>query len=79
MGPEPTTTLLPAGRSPPIQDQRMSAPDADELPQLRATVVRYADGPDRVTLHPETADELTLMTTWLSADVNLLHSLEAWR
>jgi hypothetical protein len=57
----------------------MGAPDPDETPVLRAAVVRYASGPDRVTLHPETTEDVTVMTTWLSADLDLLRSLDEWR
>lgn len=51
----------------------------DEAPELRAAVVRYASGPDRVTVHPETDDDVALMATWLSADADLLRSLDEWR
>jgi hypothetical protein len=57
----------------------MDGPDPDTDPELRAAIVRYASGPDRVTLHPETDDDLALMATWLSADADLLRSLEEWR
>jgi hypothetical protein len=57
----------------------MGDPDPDETPELRAAVVRYASGPDRVTLHPETDDDVALTATWLSADLDRLRSLEEWR
>lgn len=40
----------------------------DAPDELAATLVRYADGPDRVTLHPAAADDVTLMGAWLTAD-----------
>lgn len=46
---------------------------------LAATLVRYADRPDRVTVYPDDADDVALMAAWLSADADALVTLEEFR
>ena len=46
---------------------------------LRLAVVHYADSPDRCTLFPPSADDTTLMATWLSVDRDLLVDIEGMR
>lgn len=47
--------------------------------RLESTLVRYADGPDRVTVHPAGLDGVELMSTWLTADADVFVSLESAR
>ncbi|MFC7177637.1 DUF7511 domain-containing protein [Halosegnis marinus] len=49
----------------------------DDTEPLAATLVRYADGPDRATLHPP--DEPPLADSWLSVDARVLVSTAAFR
>lgn len=46
---------------------------------LQIAVVHYADSPDRCTLFPPSADDTTLMATWLSFDRDIIVSLETMR
>jgi len=47
--------------------------------ELSLTVVRYADGPDRCTIHPPDASGDERMATWLSADREAFVGSEAMR
>lgn len=49
-----------------VTDERRQ-PDPPAV-ELRATVVRYTDGPDRCTVSPPDCAEPARLTTWLSAD-----------
>ncbi|GAA0192488.1 MULTISPECIES: DUF7511 domain-containing protein [Halobaculum] len=52
-------------------DPRFSAPSG-----LRAAVVRHDGEPDRCTVYPEDADDVALVTTWLSVDADCLVALD---
>lgn len=54
-----------------------TATDGDA--HLEAELVRYPDGPDRVTVHPSGVDGVALMSTWLTADADAFVSLGAVR
>lgn len=54
-------------------------PDAAAAEPLTGTLVRYADRPDRMTIHPEEDDDVALMATWLSADADAYVDLEELR
>jgi hypothetical protein len=53
--------------------------DAAAAEPLTGTLVRYADRPDRMTIHPEEDDDVALMARWLSADADAFVHLEAFR
>lgn len=58
----------------------MSQSEADVTPEpLTATLVRYADGPDQLTIHPSDADDVTLMGSWLTADAGAFVGLDSVR
>jgi hypothetical protein len=46
---------------------------------LTATLVRYTDGPDQLTIHPADADDVTLMGSWVTADADAFVELESVR
>lgn len=48
-------------------------------PRLEAKLVRYPDGPDRLTIHPPGTEGVTLMSTWLTADADAFVDLESVR
>ncbi|MFA9416595.1 hypothetical protein [Natrinema sp. HArc-T2] len=50
--------------------------DADAL---ESTVVRYEDGPDRCTIAPRECSEPERLTTWLSADLDMVVDLDEMR
>lgn len=54
-------------------------PDATATEPLTGTLVRYADRPDRMTIHPEKDDDVALMATWLSADADAFVDLDECR
>lgn len=55
----------------PTPDSSLATPT-----DLRATVVRYDGEPDRCTVFPSDADDIAIMTHWLSADADWFVSLE---
>ncbi|UIP00911.1 hypothetical protein Hbl1158_06015 [Halobaculum sp. CBA1158] len=55
-------------------DPRFAAPDG-----LRAAVVRHEGEPDRCTVYPADADDVALVTTWLSVNADCLVPLEEVR
>ncbi|WP_255196086.1 DUF7511 domain-containing protein [Halorarius litoreus] len=46
---------------------------------LTATLVRYTDGPDQLTIHPSEADDVTLMGSWVTADADDFVELDSVR
>ncbi|WP_255149757.1 DUF7511 domain-containing protein [Halorarius halobius] len=46
---------------------------------LTATLVRYTDGPDQLTIHPEDADDVTMMGAWITADAGAFVALDEVR
>lgn len=58
----------------------MSQSKADATPEpLTATLVRYADSPDQLTIHPSDADDVTLMGSWLTANAGAFVGLDSVR
>jgi hypothetical protein len=58
----------------------MSQSEPDYSPEaLTATLVKYADGPDQLTIHPADADDVTLMGSWLTADAGAFVELDSFR
>jgi hypothetical protein len=47
--------------------------------ELRSTVVRYSDRPDRCTVSPPDCPEPARLTTWLSADRSVFVDRDAMR
>lgn len=57
-------------------------PEADSGPEtetLTATLVRYSDRSDRLTVHPTGVDDVTLMARWLTADAGAFVDLDGAR
>lgn len=48
-----------------------TAPEA-----LTATLVRYTDAPDQLTIHPADADDVTMMGSWITADAGAFVALD---
>jgi hypothetical protein len=46
---------------------------------LAGTVVRYRDGPDRLTVYPADASDIDRMSTWLTADADACPDLAEMR
>ncbi|MFC6787717.1 hypothetical protein ACFQFH_18235 [Halobaculum halobium] len=61
-------------RSP--EDVHTPDPRFSALAGLRAAVVRHDGEPDRCTVYPDDADDVDLVTTWLSVNTDCLVSLE---
>jgi hypothetical protein len=52
---------------------------AEPTPHLAATLVAYADRPDRRTIYPPGTNSVARMSTWLTADADVFVHLEAMR
>jgi hypothetical protein len=50
-----------------------------DLAVLSATLVSYADRPDRQTVYPPTATSVARMSTWLTADADAFCDLASMR
>lgn len=48
-------------------------------PRLESRLVRYPNGPDRLTVHPPGVDGVALLSTWLTADADAFVDLESAR
>jgi hypothetical protein len=46
---------------------------------LEATLVRYEDGPDRLTVYPPGLSGVARMSTWLTADAAAFRDLQGAR
>ncbi|PSQ11316.1 hypothetical protein BRC99_06555 [Halobacteriales archaeon QS_7_69_60] len=46
---------------------------------LEATLVRYEDGPDRLTVYPPGLSGVARMSTWLTADADAFRDLRGAR
>ena len=46
---------------------------------LESTLVRYEDGPDRLTIYPPGLSSVARMSTWLTADADAFRDLGAVR
>ena len=46
---------------------------------LESTLVRYEDGPDRLTVYPPGLSSVARMSTWLTADADAFRDLGAVR
>ena len=46
---------------------------------LESTLVRYEDGPDRLTVYPPGLSSVARMSMWLTADADAFRDLEAVR
>lgn len=62
------------------RQSRMSQSEPDATPEaLTASLVRYADAPDQLTIYPSDTDDVTLMGSWLTADAGAFVELESFR
>ena len=46
---------------------------------LESTLVRYEDGPDRLTVYPPGLSSVARMSTWLTADADAFRDLQGGR
>lgn len=60
----------------PSVGDRPGRPDA---PRLELALVRYADRPDRCTIHPPDATGVERMSTWISVDRSLVLDVGSMR
>ncbi|WP_415381249.1 hypothetical protein [Halosimplex sp. TS25] len=67
---------LPESPASPTDGERSNRPDA---PRLELALVRYADRPDRCTIHPPDATGVDRMSTWISVDRSLVVDADSMR
>ncbi|MFB6206275.1 MAG: hypothetical protein ABEJ05_07110 [Haloglomus sp.] len=68
---------MPAPRDPGREQRAFASPEP--APPLAATLVTYADRPDRRTVYPPDATSVSRMSTWLTADAGAFVGLESMR
>ncbi|WP_436910173.1 DUF7511 domain-containing protein [Halosimplex marinum] len=67
--PQPADDAVSEPRSPSTGPDQ---PGRTDPPALELALVRYADRPDRCTIHPPDATGVERMSTWISVDRTLV-------